>query len=459
LEFIEACRKFIELDSTPVNGTHELAQFAGELCVQAGLHVEIQNETHNGVEQANVIARPMPGRPDHELLLQTHLDTSESGGYALWTKTGANPFNASIYQDAIGGDTIYGLGAASAKLDFLCKLEACKQLMAQTGAAGRSPWRMPFVLVGTFGEELGMAGAIKLIRKKKIAAKMALIGEPTDLELVHAAKGIAAVEIDIPFSAEEKEFRAQHDLGDGTTTQSRVFIGKAASSSVPQLGESAILKLLDYLTKLPEGLAVMEIEGGASFNTVPAHAVLEIDMVGGLRDTIGRKITRIMQAINEVERRFEGFSDSQFDPPGPTLNIGLIRTYEDYVKATGCCRLPPSVSNEVYEEWMEVLRRACESVGAVFRITDYKQPFRTSPDAKILIACREEAAKLGLSAEIGATSVSNEANVFNRFGIECVIFGPGKGVGNSHAPNEHVKINQLHEAIRFYKGVMERVCL
>lgn len=447
MDFIDACRKLIEIDSTPEIGTLEVANFAAELCRREGLHVEIQSESHNGVDQANVIARPLVSRPDAELLLQTHLDTCDPGNYGFWTKTGANPFNASIYLD-----TIYGLGAASAKLDFLCKLKAASELKV-------SSWKLPYVLVGTYGEEIGMTGAIKLIRKKKLAAKMALVGEPTEMRLVNAGKGFAGVEIEIPFSDEEKDFRAQHDLGDGTTSQSRVFLGRPAHSSVPQMGESAILKLLEYLTKLPQGLAIMEIEGGINYNSVPAHAVLEIDMVGELKDSIAAKISRIHAAIMDVEKRFQDYPDSEFDLPQPSLNIGMIRTYEDFVKFSGCCRLPPTVSDEVYEEWMEILRSACESVGAAFRVTDYKQPFRTAADSALVKACQEELAGLGRSPHCVGQSVATEANVFNRFGIASVVIGPGQGVGNSHAPNERVKIDELHEAVRFYKGVLERICL
>ena len=450
-DFIECCRKFVELDSTASNGTAEIASFAADLCRKSGLHVEVQGETLGGLDQANVIARPMALRPDREFLLQTHLDTSEPGAFALWTKTGANPFNASIYSDA-SGETLYGLGAANTKLDFLCKLRA---LVEMKGVA----WRLPPVLVGTFGEELGMAGAVKLIRKKKISATQALVGEPTDMRLIRAGKGFAAVEIEVPFSDEEKEFRAQHDLSDGSSTQSRIFIGKAAHSSAPQLGESAIVKMLDYLTKLPDGLVVMELEGGTTFNTVPAHAVLEIDMVGGLKETIGTKIGQILNVIHELERRFLQSPDAEFTPPEPTLNIGLVRTFEDFVKFSGCCRMPPTVTHEVYEEWMTTLRRACESVGAVFRVTDYKQPFRTAAEDDLLKICQEELARQGLPAMPEAQSVTNEANVFHRFGISCVVIGPGRGVGNSHAPNESIKISQLNEATRFYRSVLERVCL
>lgn len=437
----------IELDSTPSNGCRDVAQFAAELCQSAGLFVEIQSESHNGLDQANVIARPIGFRPEGELLLQTHLDTPDPGNYALWTKTGANPFNASIYTD-----TLFGLGTASSKLDFVCKLRAASEIKTAS-------WKLPYALVGTFGEEVGMSGAIKLIRKKRVSAKVALVGEPTEMRLVTAGKGFAGVEIEIPFSEEEVEFRARHDSSDGSTTQSRVFVGKAAHSSVPQLGESAIKKLLDYLTKLPEGIAIMEIEGGTSYNTVPAHAFLEIDMVGELKESIAAKIAIVARAIHEVENKFEGFPDPTFTPPFPSLNIGMIRTYQDHVKFGGSCRLPPTVSDEVYEEWMSILRRACQSVGAIFRVTDYKQPFRTSEEESIVKVCRDQLLAMGRQTECATQAVANEANVFSRFGISCVAIGPGKGVGNSHAPNECVKIEELHEAVRFYKGILERVCL
>jgi acetylornithine deacetylase/succinyl-diaminopimelate desuccinylase-like protein len=423
--------------------------------LEAGLVVEIHRETHNGVTQANVIARPQTGRPADELMLQTHLDTAEPGAYALWTKTGANPFNASIYRDVASADILYGLGSAQCKLDFLCKLEACKHILSKHGPS----LRLPFVLCATFGEELGMPGAVKIIRKKLVSTTMALIGEPTDLRVVQAGKGFAGVEIVVPFSNEEKAFRAKHDESDGSTTQSRMFMGKAAHSAMPQMGDSAITKLLQYLAKLPEGLAVMNIEGGVSYNTVPASAVLEIDMVGGLRDSIGAKISRIQNAVEKVEKKFQDFPDAEFDPNLPTLNVGLVRTYEDFIKFSACCRMPPSVNNETYEKWMRDLREACEAVGGQFRVTDYKQPFRTATTSLLLNALQSELKSLGQPDQGQAQSVTNEANVFSRFGIECIVWGPGQGVGNSHAPNEHVRIEQLHLASKVYLGVLERVCL
>ena len=184
MEFLEACRKIIGIDSSPSAGTLEVTKFVESLATSLGLHAELQTEAWNGVDQANVIVRPRALKnpadvPEGEFVLQTHLDTPDPGPYALWKKTGANPFNASIYQSP-EGDRIYGLGSADVKLDFLCKLYAfaavSNAVAAKSLSDSSNTWRVPPVLVGTYGEELGMPGAVKLIRKKKIRPSAMLVG-------------------------------------------------------------------------------------------------------------------------------------------------------------------------------------------------------------------------------------------------------------------------------------------
>lgn len=468
MDFLEACRTIIGIDSSPAAGTIEVARFVEGLGRSMGFNVELQTETWNGVDQANVIIRcgrnpDTAGQiPDREFMLQTHLDTPDPGAYALWQKTGANPFNASIYQSP-EGDMIYGLGSADVKLDFLCKLYAFSDAVKAGAGSPAKPWRIPPVLVGTFGEELGMPGAVKLIRKKKIRPIAVLVGEPTAMKLVVAGKGFASVEIEIPFSLEEKKFRSDHDLSESSLTQSRLFSGRAAHSSAPQLGESAIEKMLEALDRLPSGLAIMEIEGGVNFNTVPSQAVLEIDMVsfGGeaVRNLMAQKLVRICAAIKKVEEEFRKYPDSQFTPEEPTLNVGMIRTFEDHVKISGCVRLPPTVSHSAYEVWMQQLRDACALENAVFRIGDYKQPFRTGTDSRLIDACRAVLTEMKIDAVPAAQAVANEANVFAKFGLDCAVCGPGQGVGNSHTPNEYVTIPELDKATTFYRRIIEMMCL
>ncbi len=448
MNFIETCRKFISIDSTPSHGNRELVLFAEKICKEKGLHVEVQEEFLNDLPQANIIARHKAERPPLELLFQTHLDTADPGPYGLWTENDHNPFDARIKDGKI-----YGLGAADVKLDFLCKLEALSQFSKD------QKWKLPPVLVGTYGEEMGMAGALKLIRKNKISSRAAFIGEPSDLKLITAAKGFAGVEIRIPFSREELNYRQEHNLRESTSTQSKIFNGKSAHSSNPQLGESAIQKMLDYLLQLPDGLVVMEIDGGVNFNTVPSHAFLELDLVTGHHDSMAGKISTIYRQIKNLEGKFLLFQDEEFIPSQPTLNIGIIRTFEDHVFIAGTCRIPPVITNDIYEGWMHELNQVCSSVGAQFRITDYKRPFRTDKNSILARVAKEEIEKMGLSSDCISQASTNESSLFTRTGIECICFGAGKREGNIHTPLEHVRIADLEKATDFYRRMIERFCV
>jgi acetylornithine deacetylase/succinyl-diaminopimelate desuccinylase-like protein len=347
---------------------------------------------------------------------------------------------------------IYGLGTADTKLDFLCKLEAAKKFL------GRA-LKVPFVLVGTFGAQGGMNGAIKLIRRKKLNAKRALIGEPTQMQLVVAGQGLAVVEISVPFSDEERAYRREHDLMESSSTQSRMFSGKAAHSSDPQIGENAIVKMLSYLQQLPEGIALMDVDGGVNHNSVPSTAVLEIDTVAGFKDPLVPKLSKIFSNLRELEVELQEFREAGFQPPYPTMNLGMVRTSEAGVRITGSCRLPPSVTDAVYEGWMKKLERSVHAVGATFRVKDYRKGFNSRPESEFVRSTQEVLSHMQLPLELHKITMATEASVFSRLGIECLVWGPGQSVGNSHAPNESIRISELMKATEFYQRMIERFCL
>lgn len=439
----------ISFDSTPTQSVLPLIKWMKELAQQKGLQVETQEEVWGDIPQANIIIRPKnKERPALEFMLQTHLDTPDPGPFGFWSETGHNPFDAHI----IDGH-IFGLGAADTKLDFLCKLEALSHF------SDHKEFKLPPVLLGTFGEESGMVGALKLIRKNKISTKMALIGEPSDLQLITSGKGIATVEIRVPFSQDEKKYREEHNLRESTSTQSRIFNGKAAHSSAPHLGESAIKKMFEYLLQLPEGLTVMEMEGGVNFNTVPANAFLEMDLVGNYKNSMAKKLNSIYRALRDLEDHFLQYQDKDFHPSHPTLNIGVVRTFEDHVFISGTCRIPPLITNEIYEKWMKDLAQACQHIEADFRVTDYKRPYRTDPHSIFAKGCLQELRETGLPAKLVTQPSTNEASLFSRIGIECLSFGPGKREGNIHTPKEHVAVKDLELATDFYRRVITRFCL
>lgn len=447
MDFIEACRQLIAIDSTPEQGSLSMAELAAGLCRQHGLESELRRDVHDGIEEANLIARLPGSSKKNEVMFQNHFDTVNPGNFGLWSKTQFNPFDAQI----IDGH-VYGLGSADVKLDFLCKLEAIASFAGKT-------FRRPPVLVGTYGEETGMMGALRLIRKSMISAKTALVGEPSNLRVITACQGYARVEIRLPFSRMEQDYRIAHDLEESTSSQSKLFSGTPAHASTPHLGESAIKKMMNHLLQLPVDLAVMQIDGGSTFNTVPAHAYLELDPVSGFSDSMAKKLSTLYQEILDLEENFLQYEDRDFNPSHPTLNIGVIATRGDHVMLSGSCRIPPVVTNEVYDGWMKRLHMTCEKLGGEFRIVDYKRPYRTDEATELVQSAQSALRELGLSEEAITQSSTNEASLFSRVGIECISFGPGLREGNIHTPNERVAIEDLKRATAFYKKMIERLCL
>lgn len=443
MDFLSAAQKLIAIDTSPEQGNIEAVRFLQGLAESLGFSTQVSEDVSGGVSQANLFIHP--SHNPQKLLLQTHLDTVDPGSFALWNKTGFNPFQASIR-----GDKIYGLGAADVKLDFLCKLFAMKRAnwKALSGSA---------VLLGTFGEEEHMRGAIKAVRERRILPTPALIGEPTDLQIIYAGKGIARIEIIIPFSSKNEDEWAGDEVT--ASTQSKIFQGKAAHSASPETGENAIVKMLDYLIKLPESIQVLNVDGGVSFNTIPTQAALEFDLTAQKADALGKQLREIYGAITSLETDFKKYISGDFDPPFSTLNVGSIRTAHDHVRLTGAVRWTSDVPEAVYAQWMGFIADTCKRVGAVFRILDVKKPFSTNPQSAFAKDCMQKIRQLGVKAEMKTQPVTNEANVLSRFDFDCIVFGPGHRQYNTHTPEEHVLIKDLQTAEDFYLSMIEKVCL
>ncbi len=449
MNWVDTCRKLIALDTSPTSSTVEVATYLEQLAQEEGFDVEIMHEIQNGVTQANIIVRPEKFKAgEKEFLLQSHLDTVDPGNFSLWKKNGFNPFDASIVDGKI-----YGLGAADIKLDFLCKFNALIALK------GKNFSKLKPVLVGTYGEETGMQGALKLIRKNKINAKYALIGETSDLKLVQASKGFAVVEIRIPIELAEQKYKVARSSIESTSTQTKLFSGQSAHSSTPHLGDNAIKKMLDYLQKMPENMVLIEADGGTRLNMIPNQAMVEIDLAAHIKHTTLQKLNQIYKALQKLEYEMLEIEDKDFEPRHSTLSIGIIRTSDDSLLLGGTCRILPNVTQEQYEKWMATIQSACESCGAQFRITDYKKPFRTSENSILIKTAQNILEKMNLDSKCRSLASTNEASLFTRIDIDCVCIGAGVREGNIHTAEEHVKIEDLEKATEFYQQMVERFCI
>jgi acetylornithine deacetylase len=232
MNVFELTRRLIDIESvTPNEGN--VGDFLFELL--SGLARE-----HNGEAERMTVE---PGRDnvfvrfgEPIVTLSTHMDT-------------VPPFIPSGEDD----DRITGRGACDTKGIISAMIESSKRLL-NSGVRN-------FGLLFVVGEERNSAGAA-LAAKNPKGSKFLINGEPTENKLALGSKGALRYEV--------------------------VGEGKMAHSAYPELGESAILKLLDALGKIrklplpvddllgPCTLNIGTISGGRAPNVIPDRASAEL---------------------------------------------------------------------------------------------------------------------------------------------------------------------------------------
>src|SRR6266436_4517552 len=198
--------------------------------------------------------------------LSTHMDT-------------VPPFFASREDD----EFIWGRAACDTKGIIASMIHAAEALLKEGGSH--------FALLFVVGEERNSAGAYRAAQSP-IGSKFLINGEPTENKLARGSKGALRYEI--------------------------VAEGRMAHSAYPELGESAIDKLLSALDRIrhvelpvddllgPSTLNIGTISGGRAPNIIAdqARAEIMIRLVGdsrGTKDAISKAVAGCAEAREVLE--------------------------------------------------------------------------------------------------------------------------------------------------------------
>lgn len=226
MDVISFARQLIDIDSTTGN-EGPVGKFLAQELLRLGYEVKVMIAEG---ERANLFATS-PQEPNPAVVFSTHMDT-------------VPPFIPSS-EDV---DRICGRGACDAKGIIAAQLAAAEKLKQEGIYVG---------LLFLVGEERDSLGA-KVANEQPNRCKFLINGEPTENRVATASKGALRVEI--------------------TAT------GRMAHSAYPELGESAIDKLVEALhrlrtMKLPEDpevghctMNIGTIEGGRAPNVIPDKA-------------------------------------------------------------------------------------------------------------------------------------------------------------------------------------------
>jgi len=366
-DLISICSVNPSLDEMSL-GEAPVADYIEGRCRRAGVKVSRQKVLSG---RDNVIVEVDAGKRD-TLLFDAHMDTVPIGEMP----DALTP----IHRDGL----LYGRGACDTKGSLAAMLAAMEE-------AALDPERLScnLVMCCSVDEEYGMRG-IRAFVQQRMSIAAAVVGEPTGLQIVIAHKG------DLCFQIETR--------------------GKAAHSSVPHTGDSAISQMVKVLRFIEDqvqpGLArihhelcgsstlvVGKISGGTQANIVPEKCTVEID------------------------RRLVPGEDVQ----------------------------------QVMDRFTESLSEAMSGQGVTFSMKELfrESPMSTEPSAPIVTHARHVAQSMSLdSTLIGVPFGCHASTLQHRGGIPCIVFGPGS-VAVAHSSTEHVPLVQVERAAQFY-GVLTR---
>jgi acetylornithine deacetylase/succinyl-diaminopimelate desuccinylase-like protein len=175
-------------------GEQRVADFVAVTAARAGLDIEFQKTLPGRV---NLIARLRPkNRISRTILLAPHLDTVPAA-------------HEKQFMPRREGDRLFGRGACDTKGSVAAMLSAVCDL----AKSGQRPRETEIIFAGLVDEESAQAGS-RALAAGKLKADLAIVGEPTSLQVVTAHKGNIWLQLE---------------------TQ-----GKAAHGSRPELGRNAV---------------------------------------------------------------------------------------------------------------------------------------------------------------------------------------------------------------------------
>lgn len=376
----ELLQKLISLPSVnPMGGEidpeialeHRVTEFLCDWSRELGIEPILQTVSEH---QSNVLLLwTNPHRPDAEVIvLDAHQDTVPVAGMTI------EPF-----APVIENGRMYGRGACDVKGGMAAMLSAFARVVRE------SPPEAPSVLMScTVDEEATTTGistftaSIETDDLPCTRPVAAVIAEPTELDIIVTHRGVVRWKIETS--------------------------GTACHSSTPELGENAIYRMGQVLTRLqdyaqslpdqkpahskcgPSTLSVGRIGGGSSVNIVPDACWIEVDR----RLIPGETAEAAQQAVSEELE---------------SLPFEVIHHSPWLVSAP----LPDDSNGHLADQLM----RCIESVDG--------------PHECIGVAFGTHASRTA------------------RVGVPSVVFGPGSIV-QAHTRDEWIDVNQLEQAAEVY---------
>lgn len=248
MESIKILEQLVAIDTTNPPGNEKgAAIYLAELLAPYGFQCEIQDIGHG---RANLIAS-LGENPGPILVMNGHLDVVPASGD--WR---TDPF--SMFSD---GDRLYGRGTADMKGGVAAMCEAAIRF-AKAGSPARGCLRLLFVA----DEECSNLGTRNYLEQHQVGDYV-VIGEPTDLQIAIAHRGVCRDYIDILGESRHAALPAGEDSS----------VEKTAGAILSVIEMNRRLSSMKHEVLPPPGIAVTMLQAYEKDNIVPARVRMLLD--------------------------------------------------------------------------------------------------------------------------------------------------------------------------------------
>ena len=365
---VELLQSVLRIESTnPPGNELDLAGWLADYFAQAGLPAEVVKYEGN---RANLIARLKGAQERPALVFSAHMDTVPAGEV---------PWRFPPFSGTLHAGKVYGRGAADMKGGLAALAEAAV-ILARSGVSLDGD----LIIAFTYDETHGLQGAKRMLEGGYLeGAGAVLVAEPSTLDVFIAEKGALWLRC--------------------------LAKGKTAHTSMPHLGQNAILEMVHFLSRVEESLDLR----------VEAHPLL-----GEPTFTVGT---------------IQG---------GVTVNV-----IPDTCEAQLDIRLLPGMDHQMVAEQVRKLGGDRVEVTLI----DWKAPVETRPDSQIIgVSLKAVEEITGIHREpMGVSYFTDGSVIANALDIPMVIIGPAD-TGMTHQPNEYVEVSRLVEAVKIYLAIAVR---
>lgn len=290
-----------------LHGEHRVAAFLESAARRQGLDVESQAVVPG---RSNLLVRLSPrGEVRHRVLLAPHMDTVGEPAYALQLTP--------VVRDG----RIYGRGACDTK----GSVAAFFQSLLNVAASGPRPNHTEILFVGLIDEENMQLGS-RHFAQHGPQGDLAIVGEPTGLEIVTAHKG--DVWLRLRTTGRSAHGATPHRGKNAVTAMARIVLALeteyaaelAARPAHPRLGRPTV--------------NVGRIDGGRQPNIVPAECTIDIDrrtLPGETETGVRREIIALLRR-HGLKASYDNLRTSPCEPLDTCPDLPLVRSL---TRATG----------------------------------------------------------------------------------------------------------------------------